>query len=125
MEKKDNEAKLQKEVLAVKNEDRAVIMAPGSGPPLPLVRGKNVYTDEEIAGWKVEIMKKHPSIPENILNTTLDAFQTHPDIFDKMMREFKANPDVYKHHEATYTEMFPNVDCNIEDPKPKPIKVKA
>ena len=122
MEKKDNEAKLQKAVLAVKAEDRAVILAPGSGPALPLVRGKNIYTDEEIAGWKIEIMKKHPSIPEMVLDTTLDAFQTHPDIFEKMMREFKENPDVYKHHEASYIDMFPNVDCTIEDPKPIDIK---
>lgn len=111
---KNNESKLQKDALAVKSEDRAVILAPGSNPPLPLVRGKNVYTDEQIATWKVEILRKHPSIPEKILDTTLDAFQTHPGIFDKMMEEFTENPNIYENHEASFEEMFPDVDCSVD-----------
>jgi hypothetical protein len=123
-----NDVKLQEEALAVKPEDRVVILGEGSQEPLPLVRGRNVYSDEEIASWKIELMKLYPQIPEQMLDTTLDAFQTHPNIFDRMKTEFEADPNVYKHHNPTYKDMFPeDVDCTIPDPSAgsKPLAIKG
>lgn len=123
-----NDVKLQEEALAVKPEDRAVILGEGSPAPLPLERGRNVYSDEEIAAWKIELMKLYPQIPEQILDTTLDAFQTHPNIFDRMKREYEADPNVYKHHNPTFKDMFPEeVDCTIPDPSAgsKPLAIKG
>jgi hypothetical protein len=114
----ENEVKLQEEALSVKPEDRAVILGEGSPAPLPLERGRNVYSDEEIANWKIELMRLYPQIPEHMIDTTLDAFQTHPKIFDRMKREYEENPNVYKHHNPTFKDMFPeDVDCTIPDPR--------
>jgi len=120
----DNEVKLQEEVLAVKPDDRVVILGEGSAAPLPLERGRNVYSDEEIASWKIELMKLYPQIPEQMIDTTLDAYQTHPNIFDRMKREYEADSSVYKHHNPTHKEMFPEVDCSIPDPS-KPLAIKG
>ena len=113
----ENEVKLQEEVLAVKPEDRVVIFGEGSSAPLPLNRGRNVYSDEEIATWKLDLAKMYPQVPEQMLDTILDAYQTHPNIFDRMKEEFETDPNVYKHHQPTYKDMFPeDVDCTIPDP---------
>lgn len=123
----ENEVKLQEEVLAVKPEERVVILGEGSPAPLPLERGRNVYSDEEIAAWKIELMKLYPQIPEQMLDTTLDAYQTHPKIFDRMKTEFEDDPNVYKHHNPTFQDMFPEVDCSIPDPAAgsKPLCIKG
>tara|TARA_R110000803_G_scaffold23078_4_gene56906 strand:- start:347 stop:733 length:387 start_codon:yes stop_codon:yes gene_type:complete len=105
------DSKLQAKVLAIKPEERAVIVAEGSQPPLPLVRGKNVHSDETIASWKIQLATAHPQIPLQMLDTILDAFQTHPQIFDKMMEETKENPDCYNHLIPTPEEIFPDIDC--------------
>ncbi len=123
----ENEVKLQEEVLAVKPEDRVVILGEGSSAPLPLNRGRNVYSDEEIAAWKIDLVKMYPQVPEQMLDTILDAYQTHPNIFDRMKREYEEDPDVYKHLNPTYDDMFPEVDCRIPDPGAgsKPLAIKS
>lgn len=124
----DKEVKLQEEALAVKPEDRVVILGEGSTAPLPLERGRNVYSDEEIAAWKIELMRLYPQIPEQMLDTTLDAYQTHPGIFDRMKRDYEDDPDVYKRHNPTFKDMFPDdVDCTIPDPSAgsKPLAIKG
>jgi hypothetical protein len=121
-----NEAKLQEEVLAVKPEDRVVILGEGCTAQLPLVRGRNVYSDEEIAAWKIDLVKMYPRVPEQMLDNILDAYQTHPNIFDRMKREYEDDPDVYKHLNPTYEEMFPEVDCSIPDGSgSKPLAIKS
>ena len=123
----DNDVKLQEKVRAVKPEDRVVILGEGSTAQLPLVRGRNVYSDEEIAAWKIDLVKMYPRVPEQMLDTILDAYQTHPNIFDRMRREYEDDPDVYKHLNPTYKDMFPEVDCSIPDPGSgsKPLAIKS
>jgi hypothetical protein len=54
------------------------------------------FSEAQLNYWKAELEKCFPHMPEGLIWQTLDAYSTHPHIFDELMEDHKANPDKYK-----------------------------
>ena len=77
------------------NENEEIIHAEGDLSLLD-IKYERKFEEPQLQYWLAELKKAFPDMPEGILRQTLDAYSTHPHIFDELVEDCKKNPEKYK-----------------------------
>ncbi len=51
--------------------------------------GENKFTLKEIREWKAEMQARNPLLPEEMIDTILDNYCTHPEVLDRLVARDK------------------------------------
>ncbi len=76
-------------------ENKQLINAEGDLSLLD-IKYERKFDEPQLQYWFAELKKAHPEMPDGILRQTIDAYSTHPHIFDELVEDCKKNPEKYK-----------------------------
>jgi|TARA_B110000285_G_scaffold223763_1_gene279712 hypothetical protein len=54
------------------------------------------FSEVNLKNWYEKLKVLCPDVDEGMIKQTLDAYSTHPHIFDDLVADHKLNPDKYK-----------------------------
>ena len=69
------------------------------------------FSTQQLKYWFTELKKACPTVEDGLLLQTLDAYSTHPHIFDEIVDDCKKNPKKYepkKQETLRFPEGFTN-----------------
>ena len=64
------------------------------------IKKERKFSPEQLKYWFAELKKACPQVEDGLLLQTLDAYSTHPHIFDEIVVDCKAHPEKYERKEA-------------------------